>query len=175
MTDDRVVMMSAARCQTLTNSTDGKDVHWCTDVHDELPVKMRQSGPGSEVPFTLCDMFMAAVRAGQDRPAMWIERNNQKLCWSWNSYYEDAMRFAKACHHLNVAERSSCCIMGFNAPEWAIAYIGSILNNNVNTGIYITNTAEACLYQATHSNAEVIVVENAEHLKKFTVNLDKYD
>ena len=146
MTDDRNVMMSAARCQTLTGSTDGKDVHWSTNVHDELPIKMRQSGPGSEVPFTLCDMFTTAVRAGQDRPAMWIERNNQKLCWSWNSYYEEAMRFAKACHHLNVTDRSACCIMGFNAPEWAIAYIGSILNNNVNTGIYITNTAEACLY-----------------------------
>ena len=44
----------------------------------------------------------------------------------------------------------------------------------MNTGIYITNTAEACLYQATHSDAEVIVVETAEHLKRFTVNLDKY-
>ena len=136
---------------------------------------MRQSGPGSEAPFTLCDMFMNAVRAGQDRPAMWIERNGQKLCWSWNSYYDEAMRFAKACHHLGVTERSACCVMGFNAPEWAISYIGSIMNNNVNTGIYITNTAEACLYQATHSEAEVIVVETAQHLKNFTVNLDRYD
>ena len=65
--------------------------------------------------------------------------------------------------------------MGFNAPEWAIAFIGSILNNQVNTGIYITNQADACLYQATHAEAEVIVVETAEHLKRFTVNLDKYD
>ena len=30
------------------------------------------------------------------------------------------------------------------------------------------------MYQATHSDAEVIVVETAEHLKRFTVNLDKY-
>lgn len=65
--------------------------------------------------------------------------------------------------------------MGFNAPEWAISFIGTIINNNVNTGIYITNQADACLYQATHSEAEVIVVETAEHLKRFTVNLDKYD
>ena len=65
--------------------------------------------------------------------------------------------------------------MGFNSPEWAIAFIGSMMNNNVNTGIYITNQADACLYQAQHSEAEVIVVETAEHLKRFTVNLDKYD
>ena len=65
--------------------------------------------------------------------------------------------------------------MGFNAPEWAIAFMGGIMNNQCNTGIYITNQADACLYQATHSDAEVIVVETAEHLKRFTCNLDKYD
>ena len=83
MVDDRNVMMSAVRAQSLTGNSDGKDLHWSTNVQDELPIKMRQSGPGSEAPFTLCDMFMNAVRAGQDRPAMWIERNGQKLCWSW--------------------------------------------------------------------------------------------
>ena len=36
--------------------------------------------------------------------------------------------------------------MGFNSPEWAIGFIGGIMNNQVNTGIYITNQAEACLY-----------------------------
>jgi long-subunit acyl-CoA synthetase (AMP-forming) len=36
--------------------------------------------------------------------------------------------------------------MGFNSPEWAIAFIGGILYNCVNTGIYSTNAAEACLY-----------------------------
>ena len=64
--------------------------------------------------------------------------------------------------------------MGFNAPEWAITFVGTVMNNNVNTGIYITNTPEACLYQATHSESEVIVVETAEHLKQFTCNLEEY-
>ena len=65
---------------------------------------------------------------------------------------------------MNVRERSAVAIMGFNSPEWAIAFMGSIMNNNVNTGIYITNQAEACLYQADHSEAEVIVCETYEHL-----------
>ena len=65
--------------------------------------------------------------------------------------------------------------MGYNSPEWAIGFIGGIMNNQVNTGIYITNQADACLYQADHSEAEIILVETAEHLKRFTVNLDKYD
>ena len=85
------------------------------------------------------------------------------------------MRFAKACHCIGATERSAVAIMGFNAPEWAISFIGGIMNNNVNTGIYITNQADAVLYQTKHSEAEVIVVETADHLKRFTDNLEKYD
>ena len=65
--------------------------------------------------------------------------------------------------------------MGYNSPEWAIGFIGGIMNNQVNTGIYITNQADACLYQADHSESEIVLCETAEHLKRFTVNLDKYD
>jgi len=36
--------------------------------------------------------------------------------------------------------------MGFNSPEWAMAFMGGIMNQQVVTGIYITNTADACLY-----------------------------
>ena len=118
---------------------------------------------------------MNAVRSGGDRPTMWVDRNYAKLCWTWAQYYTDTMRFAKACHHIGCTDRSAVAIMGFNSPEWAIAFFGGILNNQVNTGIYITNTAEACLYQATHAESEIICVETAEHLKRFTVNLDKYD
>jgi long-chain-fatty-acid--CoA ligase ACSBG len=56
------------------------------------------------------------------------------------------MRFSKALHHLGVTEKSSVAIMGYNAPEWGISCCGAIMNNNVFTGIYITNGPEACLY-----------------------------
>ena len=117
----------------------GKGLHWTCNIDDELPVKMRQSGPGSEVPFTLCQMFTNAVKSGGDRPALWVERNDSKLCWTWNQYYLDSMKFAKACHQLGCRDKSAVCIMGFNAPEWAISFMGGIMNNQVTTGIYITN------------------------------------
>ena len=61
--------------------------------------------------------------------------------------------------------------MGWNSPEWAIAFIGSIMYETVASGIYSTNAPDACLYQAVHSEAEVIVVENNEMLQRFTQNL----
>ena len=57
--------------------------------------------------------------------------------------------------------------MGFNSPEWVIAFVGTILNNQVNTGIYATNAPEAIQYQVDHSEAEVVVVENYELLARF--------
>ncbi len=36
--------------------------------------------------------------------------------------------------------------MGFNSPEWAIAFFGSIFHNNPVSGVYITNGAKACQY-----------------------------
>lgn len=63
--------------------------------------------------------------------------------------------------------------MGYNAPEWAIAFFGTIFANNVASGVYSTNIAEACYYQADHSEAQLIVVENEEHLQKYLAFIDK--
>jgi long-chain-fatty-acid--CoA ligase ACSBG len=98
---------------------------------------------------------------------MFVERDGKVVTWSWNKYYADAMNFAKGCAQLKVTEKSSVAIMGFNSPEWAIAFTGGVMHNCVATGIYSTNTPDACLYQAEHSEAEVIVVETIEMLNRF--------
>ena len=57
--------------------------------------------------------------------------------------------------------------MGHNAPEWVIAYMGGVCFNAVVSGVYPTNNADACLYQAEHSEAEVIVVDSMDQAKKY--------
>lgn len=63
--------------------------------------------------------------------------------------------------------------MGFNSPEWAIAHYGSIFHNNVVSGVYATNGADACQYQAEHSSAQVIVVETLAQLKTYMGLVDR--
>ena len=58
MADDRVVLMSAQGYKNLVNPADGKGLHWVTDVNSEIPIKLRQSGPGSEKPTTICELFL---------------------------------------------------------------------------------------------------------------------
>ena len=83
------------------------------------------------------------------------------------------MQFAKSLHALGIEERKAVNIMGFNSPEWAIAHYGSIFHNNVVSGVYATNTAEACQYQAEHSSAQVIVVETVAQLKLYLSLVDR--
>jgi long-chain-fatty-acid--CoA ligase ACSBG len=120
-------------------------------------------------------MFLNAVKSGSDRSSMFVERDGKVLTWTWNQYYVDAMSFAKSMSKLKVTEKSSVAIMGFNSPEWAIAFIGGIMYNCVNTGIYSTNAPDACLYQAEHSEAEIIVVETVEMMNRFTTQPQSKD
>ena len=88
-TEHRNILMSAAGYQNSAGleESQGKGLHWTCDINSELPIRMRQSGAGSELPFTVPEMFMNAVRNSHDRPSIWVMRDGVKKCWSWNRYY----------------------------------------------------------------------------------------
>lgn len=45
---------------------------------------------------------------------------------------------------MNVSEFSAVNIIGFNSPEWVIAFFGSMFSNYIPVGVYTTNGPEAC-------------------------------
>jgi hypothetical protein len=53
--------MSTQGYQSLVTCENGKGLHWATDVNDELPVKVRPSGIGSERPTTIPMAFLDCV------------------------------------------------------------------------------------------------------------------
>lgn len=110
------------------------------------------------------------MKASGDRDAVFVQRAGKVLKWTWNQYYRESMAFAKAMQHLNVTERSSVAIMGFNSPEWIFGFLGGIMYNCVVTGIYTTNAADACFYQADHSEAEIVLLESADMVKRFDLS-----
>lgn len=57
--------------------------------------------------------------------------------------------------------------MGFNSPEWAIAFFGSMFAKYLPIGMYTTNSPEVCKYTANHCEGEMVVVEDAVQLKKY--------
>ena len=74
---------------------------------------------------------------------------------------------------LGASERKCVNIIGHNAPEWAISFMGGLSYNCIVSGVYPTNNADACYYQAEHSEAEIIVVDSIEQLKKYEINLHR--
>ena len=63
---------------------------------------------------------------------------------------------------VGVEPRKATNICGFNSPEWSISFFGSILHNNVASGVYQTNVAEARVYQGLNSEAQIICVDTLE-------------
>jgi long-chain-fatty-acid--CoA ligase ACSBG len=41
-------------------------------------------------------------------------------------------------------------ILGYNSPEWVIAFYGSIFASYLPVGMYTTNNSETCEYIANH-------------------------
>ena len=102
MVEDRLVMMSTKGYQALVPSQDGKNLWWTTDIETELPIKMKQFGPGSEAPITLTDLFRATAIQQGDKPALYVERAGKVLSWSWAQYLTDTEAFSKAMNVVGV-------------------------------------------------------------------------
>ena len=64
----------------------------------------------------------------------------------WEQYYTDIKRFAKALIKIGVEHRKTVNIIGFNAPEWAISFFGTLFADCVCSGVYTTNNIESCFY-----------------------------
>ena len=173
MQDSRQVLMSTEGYQAWNRGKQGQGLHWTCDIRDELPIKMQPSGEGSQTPRTMCEVFAEAVLREGDKPAMHLQRDGKEYHWSWNEFYYDTRRFSKALAKLNVTARSAVAVMGFNSPEWVMTFMGAICYNTVITGVYITNEPDACLYQANHASAEIVVVDSIDRLRRFAVNKEK--
>ena len=130
------------------NAKDGENLYWTTDMKKELPVRMEPRLVGNEILMTIPERFIEAANEFHYKDALLIERKGQVLKWTWSEYHIDVIAFAKAMYKLGINERSSVNIMAANGPEWFISFMGGVFYNCVSAGVYPTNNADACVYQA---------------------------
>ena len=98
--------------------------------------------------------------------AMAVKRNDEWVKWTYAEYLEDVTTVAKAFIRLGLKPFHSVNILGFNAPEWHISAVASIVAGGLSAGIYTTNSADATRYVAEHSRCNIMVVEDEEQLAK---------
>ncbi|CAD8161832.1 unnamed protein product [Paramecium octaurelia] len=140
-----------------------KHVDWTTDFTRELPIR----GIVDPMPITIPQAFKQDCVKFLDLPALSVKRNKIWQTLSYGAYYSAVLDFASALIELNITELSAVNIIGFNAPEWNIAFMGSIHAHNLPVGIYTTNNPEACLYVSEHSECELLVADTREQLQKY--------
>ncbi|EAR97244.2 acyl-CoA synthetase (AMP-forming)/AMP-acid ligase II (macronuclear) [Tetrahymena thermophila SB210] len=175
--DNEYLYCSPEGFQRLASVYDPKDPYknynWTLDYTLELPIRVKKSGPGSEQPFTLVEMFERIVKQIPDSPALSVKKNGKWVTLTYKQYFEESKVFGKALISLGMTPYRSVNIIGFNSPEWVISFYGSIFGYYLPVGVYTTNGPEACQYVAENSDCEVVIVENQTHLDKYLKVLDK--
>ncbi|XP_067017003.1 long-chain-fatty-acid--CoA ligase ACSBG2-like [Acropora muricata] len=139
---------------------------WTTKADDGVKLRMGSSGATSRVPRTVVQKLERAVRVAPKRVALSVKRNGEWVQWNYQEYYGAVRCAAKSFIKLGLEPYHGVGILGFNAPEWIISYLGAIFAGGLAVGIYATNSPEACHYVAENSDANILVVENDQQLKK---------
>jgi len=92
---------------------------------------------------------------------------------TWHTYAEQVRTAARALISLGLPAGGKVAILGFNRPEWVILDHATLMAGGVVAGIYTTCSPDEVAYIVHHSEAHVILVENAEQLEKVTARRAK--
>lgn len=144
--------------------------YYTSNPADCVDVRTERWGANSLVPVTIPQFFRENVVKHKTKIALAVKRDPtsaQWKTWTFQQYWDDCVSFAKSLIRLEVPQHGAINILGFNAPEWFIANMGSMLVGSLPAGIYSTNNTEACHYITHHSKAQVLVVDGLAQLQKY--------
>lgn len=139
---------------------------WTIDADGSVTLRSSSREDCEYKPQTVHTFLKNVVDKFPDKDALSIKRNGIWIQWTYSQYYECCRTVAKAFLKLGLEKFHGVGIIGFNSPEWFMADIGAMFAGGFATGIYTTNSPEACEYVAGNCEANIIVVENTTQLKK---------
>src|SRR5665647_74513 len=85
---------------------------------------------------------------------------------TWKTFVEQVRAAARALMTLGFQRGGTVAILGFNRPEWVILDHAAMMAGGAAAGIYTTCSAEEVQYVVHHSEAHVVLVEDAAQLAK---------
>ncbi|KAG9341259.1 hypothetical protein JZ751_019700 [Albula glossodonta] len=144
---------------------------WTNDASGSVLLRIDETCP--EEPITVHQMFRASVEKYSDLFALATKKKDKWEKMTFAEYYLCCRTAAKSFLKLGLERFHSVAILGFNSAEWFFSAIGAIFAGGIMTGIYATNSPEACLHVANDSRANIIVVENQKQLDKILQIKDK--
>uniref|UniRef100_A0A673CQW9 Long-chain-fatty-acid--CoA ligase ACSBG1 n=1 Tax=Sphaeramia orbicularis TaxID=375764 RepID=A0A673CQW9_9TELE len=140
------------------------DSLWTADAGSSVRLRIEENCP--EEPLTVHQMFKASVEKYGNMFALASKKNNKWEKITFLEYYQFCRRAAKSFIKLGLERFHGVAILGFNSAEWFFSAVGAIMAGGIMTGIYATNSPDACQFVASDSKANIIVVENQKQLDK---------
>jgi long-chain acyl-CoA synthetase len=101
-----------------------------------------------------------------DAPGYLVKKSGVWHATSWREYGEEVEKAARALVKLGVPAGARTCILGFNRPEWVIFDVATMMVGAAPAGIYTTCSPDEVAYILNHSEAPVLLLENADQFKK---------
>ncbi|KYN35140.1 Very long-chain-fatty-acid--CoA ligase bubblegum, partial [Trachymyrmex septentrionalis] len=144
------------------------DVDITCNVDGKVRIKLDSNGLNSYMPISIPGVLTRTAKLYPDHIALVStpDANGKRTTYTFQEYESTVRTVAKAFLKLGLERYHSVCIMGFNSPEWFITELATIYAGGLATGIYTTNSPEACQYCAEYSRANIIVVEDEKQLQK---------
>lgn len=180
------------KAELVPNYEEKSGIHWTEDGTGERPIIYAKEGPASEQggkTTTIPEMFRLARTRFPKAPALRVERpvpailENGKAppalardtwqTWSWEKYYQDAARGAKALISLGFQQHDAVNIFGFNSPEWLLSQNACVLAGGKVAGIYPTDTLDQVAFKSRHSGAFVMAVEGYHKVETVSKAIDE--
>ncbi|KAJ8417284.1 hypothetical protein AAFF_G00285110 [Aldrovandia affinis] len=137
---------------------------WTTEASGSVQLRIDENC--LQEPITVHQMFRASVEKYSDLFALATKKNDKWEKITFAEYYQSCRAAARSFLKLGLERFHCVAILGFNSAEWFFSAIGAIFAGGIMTGIYATNSPEACLHVANDSRANIIVVENQKQLDK---------
>ncbi|CAN5892026.1 AMP-dependent synthetase/ligase [soil metagenome] len=109
------------------------------------------------------------LRQAIDRPshvAYQAKVNGRWQPTTWRGYADQVRAAARALMTLGFQRGGKVAILGFNRPEWVILDHAAMMAGGAAAGIYTTCSSEEVQYIVHHSEALVVLVEDAAQLAK---------
>ncbi len=85
---------------------------------------------------------------------------------TWRTFVDQCRTAARAMIALGLPRHGKVCVLGFNRPEWVIFDHASMLCGGAPAGIYTTCSPDEVQYIIHHSEARLVLVEDAAQLAK---------
>ena len=121
----------------------------------------------------MIEFFENTIREGGEEEALFIEKDEKLVGFTWNNYLKYSKNFAKALISVGIEPYKTVNIIGFNSPEWFYAFMGSMYACVPPVGVYPTSSTDACVYMAENSECACLVLDGMIQFRKYEKDLKK--